>query len=197
VGDARTRFRSYGDWDRTLLDTRLRVPESYEPSDLVSTRKAGFKTSRPVRSLLIEDLADLRSAADEAGNPVDITWGYRSYVTQRWVFEYWSKRKGRDATLRTAARPGHSEHQLGTALDFKSEGALNVDRGWRYEPAGVWMRENAWRFGFIESYPLGKEAVTCYDHEPWHYRYFGRELAAEIHASGLTTREYLWREADR
>lgn len=196
VGDARTRFRSYGDWDRTLLDTRLRVPESYEPSDLVSTRKAGFKTSKPVRSLLIEDLADLRSAADEAGNPVDITWGYRSYVAQRWVFEYWSKRKGRDATLRTAARPGHSEHQLGTALDFKSEGALNVDRGWRYEPAGVWMRENAWRFGFIESYPLGQEAVTCYDHEPWHYRYFGRELAAEIHASGLTTREYLWRQAN-
>ncbi|HET6771458.1 MAG TPA: D-alanyl-D-alanine carboxypeptidase family protein, partial [Actinomycetota bacterium] len=73
--------------------------------------------------------------------------------------------------------------------------ALNVDRGWRFEPAGVWMRENAWRFGFIESYPLGKEAVTCYDHEPWHYRYFGRELAAEIHASGITTREYLWREA--
>jgi D-alanyl-D-alanine carboxypeptidase len=197
VGDTRTRFRSYGDWDRTLLDTRFRLPESYQPSDLVSTRRAGFKTSRPVRSLLIEDLADLRSAADEAGNPVDITWGYRSYVTQRWVFEYWSKRKGRDATLRTAARPGHSEHQLGTALDFKSEGALNVDRGWRYEPAGVWMREHAWRFGFIESYPLGKEAVTCYDHEPWHYRYFGRELAAEIHGSGLTAREYLWREANR
>lgn len=194
VGDVRTPFRTYQDWDRTLLDTRLRLPESYEPSDLVSTRRAGFRTSRPVRELLIEDLAALRSAAKEAGNPVDVTWGYRSFVTQRWVFEYWSKRKGRDATLRTAARPGHSEHQLGTALDFKSEGAANVDQGWRYEPAGEWMRENAWRFGFIESYPLGKETVTCYDHEPWHYRYFGRDVAAKIHASGLTTREYLWRE---
>jgi zinc D-Ala-D-Ala carboxypeptidase len=194
VGDARARLRSYADWDRTLLDTRLRLPTTYEPSDLVSTRKAGFMTARPVRRLLIEDLAALRLAAEAAGNPVDITWGYRSFRTQRWVFEYWSKRKGRDATLRTAARPGHSEHQLGTALDFKSEGAINVDTGWRYEPAGVWMRENAWRYGFIESYPLGKEDVTCYAHEPWHYRYFGRDLATEIQASGLTTREYLWEE---
>lgn len=195
VGDARARLRSYEDWDRTLLDTRLRLPATYEPPDLVSIRRAGFKTARLVRRLLIEDLAALRSAAEAAGNPVDITWGYRSYGTQRWVFEYWSKRKGRDATLRTAARAGHSEHQLGTALDFKSEGALNVDTGWRYEPAGVWMRENAWRFGFVESYPFGQESVTCYAHEPWHYRYFGRSLAAKIRASGLTTREYLWREA--
>lgn len=197
VGDARTRFRSYEDWGRSLLDTRLRLPTAYEPPDLVSTRKAGFRTARPVRLLLIEDLAALGDAAQAAGNPVDITWGYRSFRTQRWVFEYWSKKKGRDATLRTAARPGHSEHQLGTSLDFKSEGALNVDAGWRYEPAGVWMRENAWRYGFIESYPLGRERVTCYSPEPWHYRYFGRDRAAEIRASGLTSREYLWREADR
>lgn len=194
LGDVRARLRSYTDWDRTLLDTRFRLPTTYEPPDLVSTRRAGFPTAKPIRELVIEDLASLRSAAEAAGNPVDITWGFRSFGTQRWVFDYWSKRKGREATLRTAARPGHSEHQLGTALDFKSEGAVNVDAGWRYEPAGVWMRENAWRYGFIESYPLGKEGVTCYAHEPWHYRYFGRETAGDIHASGLTTREYLWKE---
>jgi D-alanyl-D-alanine carboxypeptidase len=194
IGDVRTPYSSYGDWTRTLLDTELRLPSSYEPSDLVSTRKAGFKTARPIRRLALKDLAALRAAAEAAGNPIDITWGYRSFRTQRWVFEYWAKRKGREATLLTTARPGHSEHQLGTSLDFRSEGAANVDRSWRYQPAGVWMRENAWKFGFIESYPLGKEAVSCYEHEPWHYRYFGRELAARIHATGLTTREYLWQE---
>jgi D-alanyl-D-alanine carboxypeptidase len=194
LGDVRAQARSYADWSRTLLDTRFRLPTAYEPPGLVSTRRAGFATARPVRELVIEDLASLRLAAEAAGNPIDITWGYRSFRTQRWVFEYWSKRKGRDATLLTAARPGHSEHQLGTALDFKSEGAVNVDAGWRYEPAGVWMRENAWRYGFVESYPLGKERATCYAHEPWHYRYFGREVAADIHLSGLTAREYLWQE---
>jgi LAS superfamily LD-carboxypeptidase LdcB len=195
IGDVRTPFSSHRDWARTLLDTTLRLPSTYEPGDLVSTRTAGFNTAKPIRRLVIGDLAALRAAAEGAGNPIDVTWGYRSFRTQRWVFEYWSKRKGRDATLLTAARAGHSEHQLGTSLDFKSEGTPNVDRSWRFQPAGVWMRENAWRFGFIESYPLGKEALSCYEDEPWHYRYFGRALAAKIHASGLTTREYLWKEA--
>jgi D-alanyl-D-alanine carboxypeptidase len=56
-----------------------------------------------------------------------------------------------------------------------------------------WMADNAWRFGFVLSYPKGRSDQTCYAYEPWHYRYFGRDLAAKIHASGLTTREYLWR----
>jgi D-alanyl-D-alanine carboxypeptidase len=55
------------------------------------------------------------------------------------------------------------------------------------------MAANAWRYGFVMSYPRGREDVTCYLYEPWHYRYFGRALAARIHASGLTPREFLWR----
>src|SRR5207237_2809472 len=78
------------------------------------------------------------------------------------------------------------------AFDFKTEGAADVDRTWESEPAGRWMTENAWRYGFVMSYPRGREDETCYGYEPWHYRYFGRPLAAEIHASGETTREYLW-----
>lgn len=193
-----TEHTGYDDWQRTILDTILRLPEDYEPRDLVSTRRAGVgdkKRKQEVRGFVIGDLAAMVKAAKKAGNPIAITWGYRSFQTQRWVFSYWSKRKGREATLKTAARPGHSEHQLGTALDFKSKGALNVDGGWRYEPAGVWMREHAWEFGFIESYPLAAEEKTCYSHEPWHYRYFGREIAAQIHESGLTPREWLWQQA--
>ena len=193
--DRRAEHRGYEDWDRTLLDTTFRLTKRYEPPDLVPTTAAGVGTSKTeVRDFMIEDLRALAEAADAAGNPIDITWGYRSFQTQQWVFDYWSERKG-DAAFRTAARPGHSEHQLGTALDFRTKGAANVDAGWRYEPAGVWMREHAWEYGFIESYPLAKEAVTCYEHEPWHYRYFGRERAAQIHSSGLTAREFLWREA--
>jgi D-alanyl-D-alanine carboxypeptidase len=55
------------------------------------------------------------------------------------------------------------------------------------------MAENAWRYGFVTSYPRGSFAQTCYDYEPWHYRYVGRDLAAAIRAGGLTPREYLWR----
>jgi D-alanyl-D-alanine carboxypeptidase len=192
-GRQRTALTAYEDWPRTLLDTTFRLPRSYEPPDLVPATAAGVGTEEMrVRSFVVEDLKALVDAAEAAGNPVDITWGYRSFQTQRWVFEYWTEQKG-DAALKTAARPGHSEHQLGTGLDFKTKGALNVDVGWKDEPAGRWMRRHAWEYGFVLSYPEGKESVTCYAHEPWHYRYFGRDVARRIHDSGLTPREYLWR----
>jgi D-alanyl-D-alanine carboxypeptidase len=54
------------------------------------------------------------------------------------------------------------------------------------------MARNAWKFGWVMSYPKGKTDVTCFTYEPWHYRYVGRDVAAAIHESGLTTREYLW-----
>jgi D-alanyl-D-alanine carboxypeptidase len=55
------------------------------------------------------------------------------------------------------------------------------------------MKNNAWKYGFMMSYPKGKSSITCYTYEPWHYRYVGRALARHIHDSGLTIREYLWR----
>ncbi|HVM12190.1 MAG TPA: M15 family metallopeptidase [Actinomycetota bacterium] len=193
-GRERTAYRGYEDWQRTLLDTTYRLPRSYEPPDLVPISRLGLGTDEMlVRELVIDDLAALAAAAEEAGNPIDVTWAYRSFTTQRQVLETWTQQRGRDEALRIAARPGHSEHQLGTGLDFKTRGAPNVDVGWRSEPAGRWMRQHAWEFGFIETYPKDAEALTCYDHEPWHYRYFGRDVARQIRESGLTAREFLWR----
>ena len=95
------------------------------------------------------------------------------------------------------ARPGHSEHHLGTAIDFASPDDTRAT--WNYEdwattPAGAWLRDNAWRFGFVMSYPKGEESTTCYQYEPWHYRYVGRDAAARIRESSLTLREFLWHE---
>ncbi|HEX9890442.1 MAG TPA: M15 family metallopeptidase, partial [Actinomycetota bacterium] len=143
----RTALTSYQDWQRTLLDTTYRLPRSYEPPDLVPITRAGVGTrDMRIRAFVVPDLQALVEAAGAAGSPVDVTWGYRSFRTQTWVFEYWTEQKG-EAALRTAARPGHSEHQLGTSLDFKSEGALNVDETWKDDPAGRWMREHAWEYG--------------------------------------------------
>jgi D-alanyl-D-alanine carboxypeptidase len=55
------------------------------------------------------------------------------------------------------------------------------------------MRDNAWRYGFVMSYPRGASATSCYDYEPWHYRHVGREMAREVHLSGVTLREWIWR----
>jgi D-alanyl-D-alanine carboxypeptidase len=138
------------------------------------------------------DLRRLREAAQQAGHPIGIIWGYRSFSTQVSVFEHSVAVNGSQHALSHAARPGHSEHQLGTVFDFKTEGAADVDRTWESQPAGRWMAENAWRYGFVMSYPRGREDETCYGYEPWHYRYVGPTLAAAIHGSGETTRRYLW-----
>ena len=191
-GDREALDDSYEDWRSTILDTTFRLPHSYVPPDLVSVEKAGFPEPQTTRSFVIPDLRRLREAAAEAGHPIGMIWGYRSYRTQVSVFEHSVAANGSRHALSHAARPGHSEHQLGTAFDFKTEGASDVDKTWESQPTGRWMAENAWRFGFVMSYPRGREDETCYGYEPWHYRYFGPPLAAAIYASGETTREYLW-----
>jgi D-alanyl-D-alanine carboxypeptidase len=191
-GDREALDDSYEDWRSTILDTTFRLPRSYVPPDLVSVEKAGFPGPQTARSFVMADLRRLREAAEQAGHPIGIIWGYRSFSTQVSVFEHSVAVNGSQHAVSHAARPGHSEHQLGTVFDFKTEGAADVDRTWESQPAGRWMAENAWRYGFVMSYPRGREDETCYGYEPWHYRYFGPPLAAAIHGSGETTRRYLW-----
>jgi zinc D-Ala-D-Ala carboxypeptidase len=189
-------FYGYDDWQRTLVDTSYHLPPSYEPPDLVSVSEAGFRDNRQIRSLVIADLQALREAADTAGNPLAILSVYRSYSYQESTFASWVARHGVKRARLVSARAGHSEHQLGTAIDFGSQGApASWDlEDWAQLPAGAWMKANAWRYGFIMSYPKDSLETTCYIYEPWHYRYMGRELAAEIQYSGLTLREWLWQK---
>lgn len=185
---------AFEDWPYTLVDTVYRLPASYEPPDLVPLRNAGFNDDRLIRELVIADLLELRLAAEAAGNPVEVQSAYRSYSYQEQTFAYWVAQDGREAALASSARPGHSEHQLGTSLDFRSAGgpAAWDLADWADTPAGAWMLENAWQYGFVLSYPENSSHLTCYIYEPWHYRYVGRETAAAIRESGLTPREWLW-----
>jgi len=190
-------FHGYDEWQLTFLDTNYRLRKAYSPPGLQPISKAGFKGSLLVRKELIQDLAALRKAAAANDTPIDVVAAYRSYSEQASLFERRKDQLGSQEALDKTARAGHSEHQLGTAVDFKTEGQRDVTAKWDQSPTGSWMRENAWRFGFAQGYPKGKQAVTCYGYEPWHYRYFGRTLADEIHRSGLTVREFLWNEQHR
>ncbi len=196
VADTTTALRTYADWNRTVLDTRFRLPSAYRPGDLRSTANAGLNGSHQVRSFVIADLRAMASAARRAGARLAVQSAFRSYTTQRSTFAYWSRVSGYSAALRSSARAGHSEHQLGTTVDFRSYGgsAPWYYRDWGTSKAGAWLKANAWKYGFILSYPKGKSSVTCYAYEPWHYRYVGRAEAAKIKATGLTLREYLWRQ---
>ena len=89
------------------------------------------------------------------------------------------------------AVPGTSEHQLGLAVDIIDTRLWDLTSEQANQPAQQWLMENSWQYGFIFRYPEDKIDVTGIIYEPWHYRYVGRELAAEIHYSGLTLEEYL------
>jgi D-alanyl-D-alanine carboxypeptidase len=192
--DVLTRLRGYGDWQRTLVDTILMVGSDYHPGDLVDTSKAGLNAGHATRSHVVSDLRAMTDAARAAGRPIQVQSAFRSYTTQQATFNHWVSVGGYQQALRTSARPGHSEHQLGTTFDFTSLGGRPPWEyaDWAATPAGGWMAANAWRYGFVLSYPRDSFSRVCYEYEPWHFRYLGKPLAAEVRASGLTLREWLW-----
>jgi D-alanyl-D-alanine carboxypeptidase len=191
-GDESTRYDRVREWHKTLLDTNLRLPRSYEPWDLVSVSRAGIRGSGLVRRLVIADLGALAAAARKAGNPLAVRSAYRSYRTQRATFASWVERSGYEEALKFSARAGHSEHQLGTTIDFTTAPGEPLSSTFGDTPAGRWLAANGWRFGFVMSYPKGARRVSCYGYEPWHFRYVGREGARLIHESGQVPRRYLW-----
>lgn len=180
-------------WATVIVDTNRGIQASYAPTDLSSIGEAGFVTAEglSVRALMIDDLRALREAAAANGTPIDVLAAYRSYDAQQQILDLRITEFGEEEAYRRVARPGHSEHQLGTTIDVTSEGLTDVDQAWGSSPTGQWIAANAATFGFVISYPQGREADTCYTYEPWHLRYLGRELAAQVVESRLTVREYL------
>ena len=188
-----------GDVVLTVLDRTYTLPPSYAPDDLVPAAEAGLggaSGAKLVRSALIDDLAGMRTAWQAAGLTIVIDSAYRSFADQAATFERWVALVGPEEALVRSARPGHSEHQLGTAIDVSSPGWSGRFGDWATESAeGGWMAEHAWEYGFVMSYPAGAEHVSCFGYEPWHYRWIGREAAAEHRESELVLREFLERHA--
>jgi D-alanyl-D-alanine carboxypeptidase len=198
LGDVYTVPRGYDDWSVTLVDRLLRVEADYVPPDLVHVSKAGIGGGGYIRAVAAEDTRAMAKAARAAGAPIAIWSAYRSYKQQTQIFNGYASQYSYENAITYSQRPGHSEHQLGLGVDFMSAGGGNPLPGdWAKTPAGRWMRDNSWKFGWVNSYPRGEGGTrwndrTCFRYEPWHYRYLGREVAAKVHASGLTIREYLW-----
>ena len=127
-----------------------------------------------------------RLAADAASAGLNIypVSTYRSFETQQQVYDAEVRAFGPDQ--KTVARPGHSEHQLGTTLDVNT-----IDTSFGSSPEGKWLAQNAARFGYVISYPAGKEAQSGYAYEPWHIRYVGVATAQNVASSGTTLNRVL------
>ena len=181
-------------WSTVLVDTARALPPDFAPGDLRNIADAGFPFTDglAVRELVLEDLSALREAAAANGTPLTVLAAHRSYAQQADLYERRVGELGDSEAGSRVARPGHSEHQLGTTIDVTTEGEADVDQSWGATPTGQWVATNAHEYGFLLSYPLDASDRTCYDYEPWHLRYVGRELAAAVIESGLTLREHLW-----
>ena len=177
------------------LDKDHRLPADCEPPAL-ELLPAAFSLNG--EQYLMPEAAgafvDFVEAAAAEGYAIFALSTYRSYATQEATFESHVASLGIEQAERVSARPGHSEHQLGTTVDVTSASAgYELVEAFGSTPEGRWVAENAWRFGFVISYPEGFEAITGYAYEPWHLRWVGEAMAADVRQSGLTLREYLLR----
>jgi D-alanyl-D-alanine carboxypeptidase len=173
-----------------LMDATHGISRAWTPGDLVSLDARGLLVAKRGLRLRKVAAAHLQAMAEEArrsGVILVVASAYRSAGYQEDLFSRGARAEGEDATRRSIARPGHSEHQLGTAVDF---GPIEV--GFAHTPAGTWLASQAWEFGFVLSYPQGGEAETGYVFEPWHYRYVGRSAAELIRSFfGGSRQEFL------
>lgn len=182
-----------------LVNKQYQLPSTYAPSDLVNLSQQPNLNIRLtgtfyLRSVLIDDLRNLANAAQTAGLDMSIISAYRSYSTQQSTYQYWVNYNGgdTDAADTVSARAGHSQHQLGTAVDFSSsEVGDQIGNAFHNTAAAAWLRDHAWEYGFVIAYPQGAESITRYSYESWHYRYIGVANAAEWRASGLILEEWL------
>ncbi len=185
------RVISDGDYLFALVTKETTLKSDYAPSDLKPV-PAYMNPSyyMLIRKVALEPLRSLWYAAEAEGIILSIRSAYRCYNTQHNLFEDYAARHGKEEANRFSARPGQSEHQLGTTVDF---GGTDVDFTAEFANTdqGRWLAENAHLFGFALSYPEGKEDITGYIFEPWHYRYIGIDAAREWFNSGKTLKEFL------
>ncbi len=177
------------------LDKQHRLASDCVPTDLQAIpAQYSANGTQYLRAAAANALVEMFQAAAKEGHQIYGNSGYRSYDTQVVTFNNEVATYGREQAERQSARPGHSEHQLGTTMDITSPAVANaLTQDFGDTPEGKWLAANAWKYGFAMSYPPGKESVTGYIYEPWHFRYIGKDAAGTFRTSGKTLREFLLR----
>lgn len=186
----------------TIVTQKYGLGRDYAPSDLIPLADYfpfsitnGYPTQ--IRAVVLEPLKQLLADMEAFGLRPNIISGYRSYAQQNIAYQKWLEKEPERAAI-LSARPGHSEHQLGTVVDFGSPELASIVgdptiefHTYFYKTSeGVWLAENAYIYGFTLSYPRSATETTGFFYEPWHFRYVGPELAAQLHETGQSLTEY-------
>lgn len=155
-----------------VVNKTYSVPKDYDPGKLDDDALKAFE--------------EMREAASKEDITLWIASGYRSYKTQEELYNGYIKEDGQEKTDLFSAKPGHSEHQTGLAMDLNI-----IDSSFEGTQEAIWIEKHAHEYGFIIRYPKGKEDITGYKYEPWHVRYLGIDAAKKVYDSNATLEEYL------
>ena len=148
-----------------IVNKTYSIPSTYYPGDITSE----------TRSNMNRMFADAKAL----GLNIYLSSGFRSYNTQKIIYNNYVSRDGKEMADTYSARPGHSEHQTGLAFDVNQ-----INDTFIGTPEANWLSDNAWKYGFILRYPKGKTNETGYKYESWHFRYVGLELAKKLYNDG-------------
>jgi D-alanyl-D-alanine carboxypeptidase len=169
------------------------TPINYAPADLrepnVPQRVPGNE-SMQLRTEAAGALEQMFAGAKLAGLNLMLSSGYRSYTYQVGLYNGYVRTEGQAAADKSSARPGHSEHQTGLAADIEPISRVcELNACFANTPEGKWLAANSHQYGFILRYLPDNVVLTGYESEPWHFRYVGKALAAEMHSKNITTLE--------
>ena len=184
--------------DLILVNKNYKCPSDGEDAVSLMEQKTGsyavtdydVSLNKDIIVYLNQMLDDFEDVQGE--NDVMVACGYRSYDNQSEIFDNEVEEVGVEEAEQWVARPGYSEHQTGLVIDFTLNN--DVEQGSiKYDGTGIyeWINTNSYKYGFILRYPYGKEEITGYNYESWHFRYVGLPAAFYITQNGITLEEYI------
>ena len=174
-----------------IVNKHFYLSESYIPNNLISVSCYDVdyikreNENMKLNQEALEKYYEMSQEAKQMGINLTIFSSYRSYEKQKYLYYVVNKENDN-----YSARPGYSEHQTGLVVDISTRN-IGLIEDFKYSKEYQWLKENAYKFGFIERYPENKEMYTLYSYEPWHYRYVGKETSTYITNNNLTLEEYI------
>ncbi len=170
----------------TLVNKYNKLPDNYEIDDLVTLDEEYSSRGEKIREIAYKDLKVMFDKAREDGINLNVISGYRTSEKQNTLFNNSVKKNGIEHALMYSAKMGHSEHQLGLAIDINT-----TQESFKNTNEYKWLKNNSYKYGFIERYKENKENITGFAYEPWHYRYIGIDNATKVFTENITYEEYV------
>lgn len=176
-----------------IVSPERKIDPSYVPANLVEPNVPLIldENQNLMRADAAAALETMFAAAEQEGHHLYLISGYRSYEFQKDLQKYWIDKKGKKYAAELDSTPGGSEHQLGLAANIGTvDGKCALNVCFADTSAYQWLIANAWKYGYIERYPSGKQEITGITYSPWNFRYVGTDAAKRIYDSGKTMEEY-------